>query len=276
MQVHKINYRNYFTLVELLVVIAILTLLISMVAPALERTIYNGKKVQCLNNLKQQTAGVMMYTDDFNDLYPAPPTGYRNSNHYGGRLMIMRNYFNGDIRQIRPYWGWDGKETVNNWGTLYPAKTDIEICTLRARPLIDKFDPMTHYYYQFSTNDSSKMLRPGDVRAINTNGQIYGTTVLINDVFSDRQSRITNHTELDSRFIEAGTPTNGDGHHGRPWVLPSSVKDLPPISGNFAGQDGSVREFVLPTGYKGAWLSYPGFTRKGWCAYFPDEFVEKL
>jgi len=61
------RFLTGFTLVELLVVIAIIALLMSILMPALNRAREHGKRVVCLNNLKQLTLCWILYADDWND-----------------------------------------------------------------------------------------------------------------------------------------------------------------------------------------------------------------
>ena len=64
-----------FTLIELLVVIAIIALLLSIIMPALSRAKLYAQRVMCSNNIRQQSLGTLLYSNDNDSSVPKSQGG---------------------------------------------------------------------------------------------------------------------------------------------------------------------------------------------------------
>ena len=85
----KYSGSGAFTLIELLVVIAIIAILASMLLPALARAKESGKRIACVNDLRQLGLSMQMYEDDNEGLQPQ-----RTINLPGGSWpCALRDYY---------------------------------------------------------------------------------------------------------------------------------------------------------------------------------------
>jgi len=84
-----------FTLLELLVVIAIIAILASMLLPALAKAKEAGKRIACVNGLRQLGLSMQMYADDHDGLQPE-----RTINRPGGSWpATLRDYYK-DLKML--------------------------------------------------------------------------------------------------------------------------------------------------------------------------------
>jgi prepilin-type N-terminal cleavage/methylation domain-containing protein/prepilin-type processing-associated H-X9-DG protein len=82
-----------FTLIELLVVIAIIAILAAMLLPALTAAKESGRRISCLNSLRQLSLAAQMYVNDSQGAYPPRSDVDRWPNHlydnYGKSIKIL-------------------------------------------------------------------------------------------------------------------------------------------------------------------------------------------
>ena len=82
-----------FTLIELLVVIAIIAILAAMLLPALARAKESGRRIACLNNLRQLSLAAQMYVSDSQGFFPPRSSTERWPDklfdNYGRNLKLL-------------------------------------------------------------------------------------------------------------------------------------------------------------------------------------------
>jgi len=71
----KTRRAGGFTLIELLVVIAIIAILAAILFPVFARAREAARRTGCLSNMKQVTTGILMYTQDYDEVLPYQQDG---------------------------------------------------------------------------------------------------------------------------------------------------------------------------------------------------------
>ncbi|MDD2710062.1 MAG: prepilin-type N-terminal cleavage/methylation domain-containing protein [Verrucomicrobiae bacterium] len=104
------DFWRGFTLVELLVTISILSILFSLLLPALSKTKEKVRQINCLSHLKQFGLAINSYSNDYD--------GYLPNYHNGSVMwhMLLPRYLGmPDTNKASPLWL--KCPTVTRWGT---------------------------------------------------------------------------------------------------------------------------------------------------------------
>jgi type II secretory pathway pseudopilin PulG len=116
------NNNFAFTLTELLVVIATLTILATLLLPALASVQNKGGRMQCANNLRQIGIGSMIYATESRGFLPICTIGGVNSsgrfNNLGG-MQYTRYVFSGNPNSSVPTNATPPSTYYQNLGYLY-------------------------------------------------------------------------------------------------------------------------------------------------------------
>lgn len=117
--VSRMRWADEFTLIELLVVIAIISILASLLLPALKSARESSKRIVCASNLKQLGLANSQYVDDNNSyMYPAKSSygiwlQADTGEPWGMGFLAVNNYMqNGEVfycpsAEKAPDAGWD-------------------------------------------------------------------------------------------------------------------------------------------------------------------------
>lgn len=86
---HSNQKQRGFTLIELLVVIAIIAILAAILFPVFAQAREKARQTSCLSNMKQFATGVMMYNQDYDELFPITVTHNGTTNSGVGSVYTV-------------------------------------------------------------------------------------------------------------------------------------------------------------------------------------------
>jgi prepilin-type N-terminal cleavage/methylation domain-containing protein len=275
-----------FTLIELLVVVAIIAVLAALLFPSLRTARYRGKVSACSSNLRQIVAGLSAYASDNNGWYPQRGT-IRNSftqlnggtifnivpiitPYYGGtldvfncpvlpskRLTNVATAVNSTYALFFNSFGTEPTPAVQ-MGGLGPRSTQYDV---NGKAI--STGGMDYYYGSGNATMNitayfaplgGLMRKVGDAwrrTASDTYFNLIAADMTINYGGSPSYNRRVNHHEFSPEFRYPEVTVNMFGNVTGTnfwWATPSGSQIYPPMSGNFAAGDGSVRSYQIPRG----------------------------
>jgi prepilin-type N-terminal cleavage/methylation domain-containing protein len=263
-----------FTLVELLVVIAIIAILAALLLPALRQARYRGKSAACSSNLRQIVAGVTAYASDNDGWYPHNPWIRRDLTEltvasilqpYLGRSLRVFNCpltpgpqatNSAGLPSFSQYalffssFGATENQSDSSIGGIGPRDFQYDAAGNPNFPPTSTWTPDWTNLYK---RQGGLMRKVGENWRHNSGGTAVGT--YFNLMASDQTihygghpgyRRYTNHPEFSPEYSSV---TNAGSVI---WASPSA-SIYPPMAGNFAASDGSLRSYKIPrtTGVNG-------------------------
>jgi prepilin-type N-terminal cleavage/methylation domain-containing protein len=87
----RLRKTSSFTLIELLVVIAIIGILASLLLPALSAARERGRRISCLNNIRQLCLGAASYDAEHDSTMPTTPFKVRWGNSGSGDQVARQH-----------------------------------------------------------------------------------------------------------------------------------------------------------------------------------------
>jgi type II secretory pathway pseudopilin PulG len=92
-----------FTIIELIVCLGVIMILISLLAPALGRSINEARVVTRMSLLRQHAAATMVYANDYKGVFPYQQAHPVHAAKYWYVPMMTKGYLQGGAKGVDPY-----------------------------------------------------------------------------------------------------------------------------------------------------------------------------
>jgi prepilin-type N-terminal cleavage/methylation domain-containing protein/prepilin-type processing-associated H-X9-DG protein len=117
-----VQRRHGFTLIELLVVIAIIAILAAILFPVFAQARAKARQTTCLSNMKQIGTGLMMYTQDYDEVLPGVDPSNGHAAGYG-RDLGWNEPFKAGVPATYRNWARDVQPYIKNYGVYKCPET---------------------------------------------------------------------------------------------------------------------------------------------------------
>lgn len=127
--------RRGFTLIELLVVIAIIAILAAILFPVFAQAREKARQTSCLNNIKQGGLGILMYSQDYDECFPAGCANVGGTEWTSSRMHTIPPTWSSmqtHPRVIASYLIWSAttQPYVKNWSILACPSGSVQTSSL--------------------------------------------------------------------------------------------------------------------------------------------------
>jgi prepilin-type N-terminal cleavage/methylation domain-containing protein len=168
--------KSAFTLIELLVVIAIIAILAAILFPVFAQAKLAAKKAAAISQTKQAGTGMVLYTSDSDDLYPAGtvpiPSDPTIKYNFGAGNALTPAGWDGDLVKAEGdnlIWANTTQPYIKNYDMMLIPGTNVVTSSLvplpnsQQKPVSMSFNGLLQYYSTTAVEAQSKLtvLWPG-------------------------------------------------------------------------------------------------------------------